>query len=233
MNNVVPAPKAPPLQVPPLDAVDIFGDSQTFEHAQRIGKLFASSTLVPPHFQNNLPNCLIALQIARRFNEEPLTVFQQLYIVNTRPAWSSAYMINRCHRAGVFKTRITWETKGEGDSLAVTARAVLADSGEPVEATADMKMAAADGWTKNQKYKSMPEHMLRWRSAGMLIRLFAPECLLGFPLADEIDHLPMRDVTPAEAPPRSTRERIHDFARQQPGNAGERPPADADGDGGG
>jgi hypothetical protein len=57
-------------------------------------------------------------------------------------------------------------------------------------------MAKAEGWTRNAKYQTMPEHMLRWRSATMLIRLFAPEVMLGIPAADELE-----DITPLRAGP--------------------------------
>jgi len=182
-----------------VPSTDLFSDPAAFEHAQRVAKVFASSKLVPQHMQGNTADCLIALQIARRLNEEPLTVMQQIYIVNGRPGWYTSYMISRVNRAGIFKGPITWEEAGEGDALTVTAKAVLAATGEEIRASADMRMAAAEGWTKNAKYRSMPAHMLRWRSAAMLIRLYAPEVMLGMPAVEELETMPkMRDVTPAK-----------------------------------
>lgn len=178
-------------------APDVFANPDTFEHAQRVAKVFASSNLVPPHLRGNLADCLIAYQIARRLNEEPLTVFQNIYVVSGRPGWKTEYVIARANKAGVFSGRITWATTGEGDTLAVTAKVTLADTGELVTVTCDMAMAKADGWTKNAKYTSMPEHMLRWRSAAMLIRLYAPEVMLGMPVLEEVEDLPpIRDITP-------------------------------------
>lgn len=191
--------------------VDIFSDPGAFEHAQRVAKVFASSKLVPQHLQGNVADCLIALQIARRLNEEPLTVMQNIYIVSGRPGWFTAYMIARANRSGTFKGSITWKSEGQGDGLAVTATAVLAETGEAVSVTCDMRMAKAEGWTKNAKYTSMPEHMLRWRSAAMLIRLYCPEVMLGMPVLEEIETEPraeMRDVTPA----RSINEALDAFA---------------------
>lgn len=176
---------------------DVFANPETFEHAQRVAKVFASSKLIPAHLQGNLADCLIALQIARRLGEEPLTVMQNIFIVSGRPGWYTSYVIARANKAGVFQSRITWETTGEGEALKVTAKAILADTGEVISAAADMKMAQAEGWTKNAKYKSMPEHMLRWRSAAMLVRLYAPEVMLGMPVVEELETMPaIRDVTP-------------------------------------
>lgn len=191
---------------------DVFHDAASFEHAQRVAKVFASSNLVPQHLRGNVADCLIAYQIARRLNEEPLTVFQNIYVVSGRPGWKTEYVIARANKAGVFKGRITWKSSGEGEALSVTAQAVLADTGEAISVTADMRMAKAEGWTKNAKYTSMPEHMLRWRSAAMLVRLYAPEVMLGMPVIEEIETAPaeMRDVTPK----RSVGEALDAFAEE-------------------
>lgn len=183
-----------------VTATDVFANPEAFEHAQRIAKVFAQSSLVPQHLRNNVADCLIAYQIARRLGEEPLTVFQNIYVVNGKPGWTTAYMVSRANRSGVFRGRITWDENGDGDLLAVTAKAVLADTGEEVRVTCDMRMAKAEQWTRNAKYQSMPAHMLRWRSAAMLIRLYSPEVMLGMPVIEEIEtgqQREVRDVTPA------------------------------------
>ena len=173
-----------------------------FEHSQRVAKMFAASELVPPHLRGKMADCLIAYAIAKRTREEPLVVLQNIYFVSGRAGWSATYMIAKANRSGVFARRINWRVEGEGKNLRVTAFATLADSGEPVEATASMAMAEAEGWTKNSKYRTMPEVMLRYRSATMLIRLFAPEVMMGLPVADEIDYQQARgpsgaiDITP-------------------------------------
>ena len=176
-----------------------------FEHSQRVAKMFAASELVPPHLRGKMADCLIAYAIAKRTREEPLVVLQNIYFVSGRAGWSATYMIAKANRSGVFARRINWRVEGEGKNLRVTAVATLADSGEPVEATASMSMAEAEGWTKNPKYRTMPDQMLRYRSATMLIRLFAPEVMMGLPVADEIDYQQARgpsgaiDITPPPA----------------------------------
>lgn len=203
----------------PTATMDVFADPASFEHAQRVAKVFASSKLIPQHLQGNIADCLIALQIARRLNEEPLTVMQQIYIVNGRPGWYTSYMISRVNRSGIFKGPITWDEAGTGDGLTVTAKAILSETGEEIRVAADMRMAAAEGWTKNAKYKSMPTHMLRWRSAAMLIRLYAPEVMLGMPVVEELETLPpMRDVTPHGAPAPSLKDALDQFATNGNGN---------------
>ena len=48
-----------------------------------------------------------------------------------------------------------------------------------------MAQAMKEGWTKNSKYKSIPEQMLRWRSSAWLINLYRPEVLLGLQVHDD------------------------------------------------
>ena len=201
MNARVQVPaiaEARPPQIVP--AVGIFSAPEKFEHAQRVAKVFSESALVPGHFQGKLANCLIALNIADRMGEDPLTVMQNLAVVSGKPCWQTQYMIARANKSGVFSSRITWASEGEAEKLKVTASAKLADSGEVVSIAVSMAMAKADGWVKNAKYQSMPEHMLRWRSAAMLIRLYAPEVMLGIQSAEEVEDQSAqvaRDVTPS------------------------------------
>lgn len=174
----------------------------TFQLMQREAKLFAMSPLVPQHLRQGSPeqalaNCYIALHMARAMDENPLLVMQNIYIVSGKAGWSAQYIIARANRSGVFKGRINWRKIGSGDSLEVTAYAHLADSGEEVSATVSMAMAKAEGWTKNSKYQTMGEHMLRYRSATMLVRLFAPEVMMGYQTVDEIEDVDTagREVT--------------------------------------
>ncbi len=198
-------------------SADIFADPAAFDHAQRVAKVFASSNLVPAHFRGNVADCLIALQIARRLGEEPLTAMQSMFIISGKPGWLTSYMISRANRSGIFHGPINWDESGSGEALSVTAKAVLAVTGEEVRITTDMRMAKAEGWTTNKKYTSMPSHMLRWRSAAMLIRLYCPEVMLGMPVVEELETVPsMRDVTPH---PASMKDALDQFANAAPANS--------------
>lgn len=183
---------------------DMLTDADAFDQGYRAAKLFASSSLVPAHLKGKPEDCFIALHMAKKMNEDPLMVMQNIYIVSGKAGWSAQFMIGRANRSGLFKDQITWETTGDGAALSVTAKATL-QNGAEIHATASMAMANAEGWTKNAKYKSMPEHMLRYRSATFLIRLYAPEVMLGLPTADENEDVAAskaKDVTP----PRPRRE---------------------------
>lgn len=186
-------------------------DPTAFQHIQRVAVMYANSPLFPDHLrkggqQTAIANAVLVMNIAERLREDPLTVAQQIYFVGGKPGWAATYMIAKANQHGVFKNPIDWKVTGKKEDLSVTAFAELASTGKKVEVTVDMETAKAEGWTRNSKYQSMPEQMLRYRSATALIRLYCPEVMIGVPPANEVEdqHYSMRDVTPepeqAEAP---------------------------------
>jgi hypothetical protein len=151
----------------------------TFNQLWRVAGLFADSRLVPDHLRGKRGDCMIALTMAEAMGENPLMVMQNIYIISGKAGWQAQYMIARANQSGVFKGGIKWRQEGEGDSLKVTAYAVLADDGEEVSFPVSMKM-------RNPKYNTIPELMLRYRSATLLVRLYAPQVMMGMHTVDEI-----------------------------------------------
>lgn len=200
-------------------------DTGRFEHSYRVAKVFAGSQLVPKHLQGKVEDIMIALNIADRLNEDPLTVMQSIYIVSGKAGWSSSYMIARINQSGLVRGRITWDVVGAGKDLVVTAKATLADTGEVVTATSSMQMAIAEGWVSNKKYQTMPEQMLRFRSAAMLQRLYFPEVMLGMATAEEIADDPA-PAQPRDITPRSAAAALDAFAAAEPA-APPAPPVEA------
>ncbi|MDQ7982256.1 hypothetical protein QYH69_34085 [Paraburkholderia sp. SARCC-3016] len=63
-------------------------------------------------------------------------------------------------------------------------------TGERLESTpVSLGMAVMEGWyTKNgSKWKTMPDQMLRYRTAAFFGRIYAPELLMGLPTTDELE----------------------------------------------
>jgi hypothetical protein len=185
-----------------INAMSLLTDPAYFEHSQRVAKLYGASQLVPKHLQGQTADIVIALTMAAEMGENPIIVLQSIYFVNGRAGWSAQYMIARANRSGIFRGRIDWRVEGAGEGLVVTAYATLKDSGQEVSVSASMQMARAEGWTSNKKYQSMPELMLRYRSASMLIRLYAGDVMLGYHTVEEIETMPeeveVRVVQPAQ-----------------------------------
>lgn len=75
---------------------------QRFETNQRMGQMYAASTLVPEAYRGNIANCAIAIDMATRMNANALMVMQNLYIVHGTPSWSSKFLISTINTCGRF-----------------------------------------------------------------------------------------------------------------------------------
>lgn len=170
----------------------------TLVEAWKVAEALSRAQLVPDHFKGKPADCLLALQIADDLRCTPFQVMHNMYLVSGKPGFSSKFAIAMANQRGPFTGPIEWSIAGEGGSLSVTAFADLASTGNRVAMTADMAMARAEKWTKNAKYQSMPEIMLRYRSAAFLIRMYCPEVLMGALTFEEHQDLRYAEARPVD-----------------------------------
>ena len=179
------------------DIVPGFSSLQSFELAQRAAALLAKSSLVPKEYQGNLPNCVIALNMASRMGADPLMVMQNLYIVHGRPGWSSQFMISTFNTSGRFSAlRYEWVGEEGKDSWGCRAWAIEKATEEKlIGSTITISLAKKEGWYQKSgsKWQTMPEQMLMYRAAAWFIRAYAPELAMGMHTEEEII-----DITPDE-----------------------------------
>ena len=176
----------------------IYKNTDSFEFAQRQAKSLCESNLVPISYQGQkgLPNCLVALEMSKRMNLSPLTVMQNLNIIHGRPTWSAQFISSQIMGCGRFEN-FDYLVKGEGETLEVQCIAKRIADQKLIKGTAvSMKMAMLEGWTKNPKYTSMPELMLRNRAATFFGRQYIPDLLLGVQTSEEVVDIQPLDVTP-------------------------------------
>ena len=165
-------------QVPQVAEADAFGE----QYWKRAGAI-ARSTVIPKDYQGQTANVFVAMEVANRMQIGVFEVMQNLNVIHGSPAWSSSYAIGLANQRGPFKGPIQFEA--DEKAQAVTAFAIIRETGKRVEYTVTMAMAKADGWAKNAKYQSIPMHMLRFRSATFLIRTTCPEVLFGMQTTEE------------------------------------------------
>ena len=179
-----------------------FESAASLRHFTAAATVFAKSQLVPKHLQGKVEDCLILMNMALRMQEDPLLVLQNCFVVSGTPGFKTQFLIARANASGQLKSKIRWNVEKlepawikvdgfEMPNLRVTASAVD-NFGELMESTVTTDMAIKEKWISNPKYRSMPEHMLRWRSAAFLIRLYMPEVMMGMQTIEEIE-----DVTAA------------------------------------
>jgi len=162
-------------------------DSSNFEHAQRVSQMLAKSELIPKEYQGKIQNIMIALELSARIGASPIMVMQNLYIVHGKPSWSSTFIIASLNACKKFSP-LRFELAGEKENMSCYAWAYELSTNEKIVGpTVTMAMAKAEGWIdKNgSKWKTMPELMIRYRSAAFFGRLYAPEILMGMQTMEE------------------------------------------------
>ena len=160
-----------------------------------------------------ISNCMIALDMSQRMNANPLMIMQNLHIIEGRPSWSSQFIIAAINNCGKFSplrfdlqwldeidatySTFEWEDRKKVEkkhkvrikNARCVAWAIEKATGERLEsAPVTMEMAVNEGWfgKNGSKWKSMPDLMMRYRSAAFFGRIYAPELLMGLPTAEEV-----------------------------------------------
>lgn len=173
-------------------------DTRRFDQMWRVASMYSKTAMVPSHYQGHPADCFIACQMAMRLGVDPMMFMQASYVVHGRPGMEAKFVIALINTSGLFAGPLGFEITGTGQDRGCVAQAKWKTTGEVVRGPrVDMKMAAAEGWTKNQKWQSMTDLMLAYRSAAFFGRTVCPERLMGMSTLDELED--MIDVLPTSA----------------------------------
>jgi len=164
-----------------------FNSADAYRLCHQLSKVFAASHLVPTLYRASEANCMIAISMASRMQMDPLTVMQNLYIIQGKPSFSAQFLIASWNACGRFSPiRYQWTEKRDG------CRATSRDlqTGEDLVGTlVTIAMAKAEGWygKPGSKWQTMPELMLQYRAAAFLVRTYGAEIALGMSTTEEAE----------------------------------------------
>ena len=166
-----------------------FSNPDDFQKLFDIGKMFASSQLVPQNYQNKPMDCAIAVDMANRIGVSPMMVMQNLYVVKGKPTWSGQACMSMIRGCSDFKNVRPVYTGEKGkDSWGCYIRAVDRETGEIIKGTeVTIEMAKKEGWyskpdrygNETSKWQTIPEQMLAYRAAAFFARVYIPNSLMG------------------------------------------------------
>jgi len=179
-----------------------FLDPQLKEALWKAAGMLSKSQLVPVHFQGKQEDCFLMMDAAQRLRIPPLLMLQKTYIVNSKPAFDSSFLITLINLRGGFTHPLRFRYEGEPDTdeRACIAWTSIPGEDEPCEVRVSMRMAKAEGWTKpdkhgKSKYASMLDQMLAYRCAGFFSRLYCPHVTMGWHTHSELEE-EGRSLTP-------------------------------------
>ena len=189
-----------PRSVSQYALTEVGQSEKAFALAQRKATMYAQSTIVPATYQNNVSNCVIALDMAERMGANPLMVMQNLYVVHGMPSFSSKFLI-ACINASKRFSPLRYEFTGDPGTPQYGCRCYAYESGdsdkkEPLHGDwITLDMAQKEGWsTKNgSKWATMPGQMLRYRAAAFWQRVYCPEISMGLITTEEAEEIPYSD----------------------------------------
>lgn len=183
-------------------SVDVFSNPESFQKLYDIGKMFASSSLVPQAYQQKPMDCTIAVDMANRMGVSPMMVMQNLYVVRGKPSWSGQACTSMIMASGRFKN-VHHEYTGEKgtDSRGCYLQAERVEDHVVVKGPeVTIQMAKDEEWysKSGSKWKTMPELMLAYRASAFFARVHIPNALMGCAVEGEVE-----DITkekPQQAP---------------------------------
>lgn len=174
-----------------------FSSMENFKEIYDIGKMFASSTLVPQQYQGKSMDCTIAVDMANRIGVNPMFVMQNLYVVKGKPSWSGQACMSMVKASPNFKDVKHVYTGEKGtDTWGCYVKATRVNDGEEVigpEVT--IAMAKAEKWysktdkygNETSKWQTMPELMLAYRASAFFARVHIPNALMGCSVEGEVE----------------------------------------------
>lgn len=185
-----------PACLPSSNNVCNFFDLATYKEVRQVAADLAKSKLIPQNFQNNVPDCIIAMEMAQRIGASIFAVMQSLYIVHGKPGWSAQFVIaalNSCWRFAPLRFEIT----GDGEDRSCVAWTLEKGTNERLSGPpVSIDMAKKEGWygKNGSKWQTMPELMLRYRAATFFGRLYAPDILMGMRTMEELIDTPSAET---------------------------------------
>lgn len=169
---------------------DIFVVPGEFQNLYNFGKMFASSSVIPQNYQQKPMDCAIAIDMANRMGVSPMFVMQNLYVVKGKPSWSGQACISMLQNYKDYKkVRPVYFGEKDTENWGCYIKVETVD-GEVIKGPeVTIKMAKAEGWLSNPKWKNMPEQMLGYRAAAFFARLYIPNLLMGCSVEGEAEDI--------------------------------------------
>lgn len=174
----------------------------SLDDQMRYAEALSSATILPPAFQRQPANVLVALAEATELGESPWTIMQEMAIIGGKPSFSAKFMRTRIRKAG----HLLRESFNDG-----VARCVIIRADDPEfehVATWDRAKAEQHGlWGKGHWAKN-PELMLANRALSECVREACYEVMggVGYTPDEVLDFAP----TPPSRPEGVTVTEHHD-----------------------
>jgi len=159
-----------------------------FAEAWKEAQIYAASGMINKDFRTP-EACYVALRMSEQMGVDLFMLMQSLYRVHEKVGIEAKFAIAMINDSGIFGP-LTYNISGDADDYGCFVSAKRRSDGIVVSGSrVTIGIAKAEGWYSKagSKWKTMPEQMLRYRSATFFARTECPQVLLGMHTRDEIE----------------------------------------------
>ena len=148
---------------------------------------FSKSNLLPQDYRGKPENCFIALQFGEMLGfGNPMSCFQNVYVVKGRPSASADSMIAACFNHPDF---LDYDQEGDAKKSTTTIKRKLKSGVEKAFVREHTIEMSSDKLATFPEWKNDPQNMLKHRSDAKACRSAFPEIFAGIHTADELENV--------------------------------------------
>ena len=180
---------------------------KNMETRWKIAEFYAAADILPEAFKGKPANVMIAMEGAEQLSRANRTitvntVMQNSIVVKGKLGYYSKFKIALANTSGKLDKPMEFEVVHDPNNMSV--KAIMVIKGVRHEKIVDIALAKKEGWyARNSKYQSMPDQMLIYRAASMLIDTVIPEVVFGMQTSDEIIDVEGQDIVIDKAEPKA------------------------------
>lgn len=167
----------------------IIQDEAKFNHAVKVATTLAKSSIVPQNFRGKPEDVFAALVLGSELGLSPMQSLNALVIIQGQTTLKAQTML-AIARAKLPAMQL--DIKSDAHSVTVTGKRDANDLGYTT--TWDDAKAASFGLLGKDNYKKQKITMFRWRAISEVLRVIAPDVLLGLYAAEEMEDVPEKNL---------------------------------------
>ena len=195
MNTEVATQELNTIQDSRTSSLALITNDGNMSRLMTLAKLMATSKVtVPKHLQNSEGDCMAIIIQATNWGMNPFAVAQKTHLVNGVLGYEAQLVNAVIGASGAIVGGFEYEYRGEGLTLACRVGAVMRGKSA---ITWGQWLMNGDVTTRNSPlWKTNPAQQLGYLQVKNWGRQYAPGAILGVYTTDELDEVPMKDVTP-------------------------------------
>lgn len=177
-----------------------FLSKDNISHWLKVAEMLSKSDMTPRSYKNKASDTLIAMELGRTWNLQPLQAIQNIAVINGKPCAYGDLVLAICSNHPEFED-IREEPIMSGGEVVGYKCTVKRRKRSSVQRTFTKEQAInANLWGKQGPWKQYPDRMLQMRARGFALRDSFADALNGVSIREEVEDYQVkeRDVTPAK-----------------------------------